>query len=385
MAKNIEMNNLNSDGSYEVIYPKTNAQIVTISESLQAKLNRDNVNDVLADLDTRLELSQYGCAAIQVTLRSTNGNPLEGIKINGISKNLDMTGECYTDSNGYVQGYVQAGSVTLSSENYADLSVTNSGAFTVVTGYIYSKEMTGTIINFQKYISSTSIKFSNNMSRLDVTCVGGGGAAGIGDMHWGSGGGGGGGYVTVQENVSFTPLNENTVIIGSGGSFSSYNTNGNTGGTTTFLEVSASGGSGGTRNSGGTGNGNGASPALKTTEIGQAGATYGNTGFQGTQYGYSSFTSTSLYGGGGGSGGLLYGYSNGTRSGGSGGSPGGGKGGAVDCKNGTATYGSNGVAGTGGGGGSRAEGYNGSGLSYNSQSGSGGCGCVAIRMHPKVY
>ena len=406
MAKNIEMQILNSDSSYEVLYPQTVSDITLNSEYLKNLWNlgeSSTVDDAFDYVQRQLLLIQYKKAGVNVTLLSAGGSPLEGIKINGITASYDGTGECRTDSQGKCFGYCDAGNVTVSCDTFTDLSVTSQQINAIAT-QMYNVSLTGTVAtNFIKWISTTNAIFSNNVQSIDVTCVGGGGGGGggfsDGRSRFYSGGGGGGGYCVVQETVPFNIETSYPVVVGAGGngsaeSSSSLNNGGN-GGTSSFLSVSANGGGGGrgsyyssydgsmTWGIGGTGNGNGGNYVTH----GQ-----GNSGGSGTVAGYSSFTETVIYGGGGGSGAAANtSYNAQGFQGGSAGGYGGNGGRANNLRDyPSPSPGGNGQNGFGGGGGTagivvgeQREGDS----SYRTniaQAGSGGSGCVAIRMHLKV-
>ena len=375
LAKNIEMNVQGSDGSYEVLYPQSVSDIILNSDFLLNLWNLSNGSDIdeaFDYLDKKLILMQYGKAGVNITCTSPGGNPMQGIKINNISPNYDGIGDnfCITDEQGKCFGYCNAGNVSLSFPNYLDCDVNNNSNYTfnAVESQMYNINIPVTKLdNYWGFTASTNnIAFSGNCERVDVTCVGGGGG--------GAGGericvGGGGGYCTVQELVSFN-INQNyDVIVGSGGSVGE-NQDGRDGGQTSFLNIVANGGGGGNSIShyldedvAGIGNGNGG----WCYETGTAAQKHNAT--EGTVLGYSSFTETYLYGGGGGGcyGITKYDYWQGSRSEAS------SNGGAST----TSREADPGKMGTGGGGGAAA---------YDNRpiGGEGGSGYVGIRMHLKV-
>lgn len=372
MPKNIEMSVLGSDGTYDVLYPKNISDIVLSSEYLKGVFNlsdNSDIDDAFDYINRKIILLQYNKAGINVTLKTAGGSPLEGIPINGITANYDGTGSCVTDSEGKCFGYCDAGSVTVSCNSYADMTINSQQIQTLATE-MYDVELTASnLLNFIKIISSNNIIFSTNVSTVDVCCVGGGG--GSFSQRGSSGyiiGGGAGGQVTINEGISVESNTSYSLIVGSGGRGSTnepdYDTiaiAGNNGGDSSFLNVVGTGGACGWqayRTSGleegqfpAVGNGNGG--YFRTdTGGGRVNPTEGNN------IGYYSFTETGLYGGGGAGGysNTNFGYTDGT------------------------TYGGRGTtvaqSGFGGGGGyaNRNE------TSYSS----GGSGCVAIRMHLKV-
>ena len=398
-----------ADEPTEIGTPPTKANLLQDETefALFGNLADRTVNDafvgVAAELRTiRLRLDSV--STMSVTLRSTQGNALPGVYIQGM---FDENGNtCITNSAGVASGYVSEGSVAIGVTGYADI-VDYTETFTATAGADYTKVLTVTTRNFLKVTTSKNVKFSGNVSRLDVTVVGGGGGAGGAGAKGNSsdeaatGGGGGGGAVVVQENVTFTSNTQYAASIGAGGAHgtSTVNSNGtagSSGGTTTFMGLSATGGGGGggatvgwvSASQGikggtagvGVGGGNGGAGVWSRGVSGSGTQiTNGNAGSNG-KAGYSSFTETVLYGAGGGSGSTGE-STNGI--GGAGGTYGGGKGGNctynVSQLNGTA-----GTAGSGSGGGSSGYYvfYAGDQWTFGT-SAKGGSGCVAIRMHLK--
>ena len=346
MSKNIEMN-YKTESGYEVVYPKSISDICLSSEELKTlfSLNDESVvDDAFEYVSRQLILMKHNKAGINVTVKSAGGSPLEGVPIPNITANYDGTGEVVTGSDGTAFGYCDAGSVNIAPVNCADVTYTSQNVQTLV-GEMYNVEITGIVTNFQKYTSSTSVRFSRNVQSIDINCVGGGGGAGNGyrsDSTRKSGGGGGGGYSTIEESKDFNYGEDYSLKVGSGGSS-------NDGGISSFLGLQANGGKQGNRatsngpGTGGIGNGNGAKGAEESRD--------GNTGQPGYQQGFSSFTELTMMGGGGDSGSTFL--------------SGSGKG-------------KNGQDGIGEGGSSGKVGF-GAG-----DPGRGGRGCVAIRMHLKV-
>ena len=235
---------------------------------------------------------------------------------------------------------------------------------------------------------------------VDIWCVGGGGGGGYSNStvyNGRGGGGGGGGYTSLGSNLQVnaeTTYSINVGAGGSGGTTMSSDRNigqrGGTGGTSSGLGVSASGGIGGravnTNNSstteqmyaGGNGGSGGGGISVKTG----SNATYCNGGSNGangngTRAGLGSGTITrdfaepsgTLRAGGGGGG--TY-YTGSVMS--PGGAGGGGNGGNASNRNaqsGSANYGGGG----GGGGMTYTNTY------YNGNGGSGGSGIVIVRTH----
>ena len=323
------------------------------------------VNDAFMGIGARLKLIMSDMAEIELTVLTASGKAVPNMPIEGA---LDAAGNVLvTDSSGKAYGYVPEGSVTLSVSGYADVQ-NYSVTMSVEKGQSYKKTITLSTINFVKLTSSKSVKFSPNVSRVDVTVVGGGGSGGTGTGRNGAGGGGGG-YCTVQENVDFVPGTTYSAVIGAGGKgVQAYDPrDGNAGGASSFMGITANGGSGGGR---GMSNGNNAAGGAGNG-AGGTGVAYNKTpgaGAAGSVPGYSSFTETVRYGGGGG-GGRGFTYDGGGAGGADFGAKGGGKGAGSSAASGTG-------GGGGGGGGDDSDGD----ISYGT-GGDGGSGCVAIRMH----
>lgn len=246
--KNITMQQKNTAGSYDKLYPKTTATQSKLSAETAA-LYGDGVTD--ADAAMRIvanTIKDLGFATVIV--KDPNGNPIQGAIITGIQ------GSPTTDANGKASGVLQSATISVRSP-YVDLQskdITISGSFSAV-------EVTLPTVGenaIKRFTSSQSIKFSNVIKTVDICCVGGGGGgsgnpsyqadSGRSTVDYGPGGGGGGIVnslgITPQKNV---PLN---LIIGSGGSSGTplpYNASGSgaNGGTSSFLSVSANGGGGG--------------------------------------------------------------------------------------------------------------------------------------------
>lgn len=376
--KNITMQQKNTAGSYDKLYPKTTATQSKLSAETAA-LYGDGVTD--ADAAMRIvanTIKDLGLATVIV--KDPSGNPIQGAIITGIQ------GSPTTDANGKASGVLQSATISVSSP-YVDLQskeITISGSFSAV-------EVTLPIVGenaIKRFTSSQSIKFSNVIKTVDVCCVGGGGggsgnpsyqsSSGRSTVSYGPGGGGGGIVnslgITPQKNVALN------LIIGSGGSSGTplpYNTSGSgaAGGISSFLSVSANGGGGGitrvykpdsTYNV----------EILKGSE-GSAGSGFGGAGNGPTSNTtLSEFNDGSTFYSGGGAQGNSYRQI-------PGGSPYGASGSYVDydVRNQEITAkvnaGSAGIGG-GGGGGTRIELASASGSANPS---SGGSGIVAIRFH----
>lgn len=329
---------------------------------------QDTTVDAAIDaLGVTIDMMKLNKGYLTLTIKDTSGNPISGIPISIIT---DKNGNIQSsDSSGVVKGYVSEGTQSISISNYADI-LDYADNIDIVKGNFHTKNIVVTTRNFLKITSSKDLKISENVNSIDVTAVGGGGGG-----HNTDGGifpGGGGGYCTVKENVNFVPNQVYKAIVGAGG-HGSYTSNHNgyptNGGASSFLGISAAGGHAGMTSNGIDGAGNG-----RGGYVGDSNGPYIEP-VAGSVPGYSSFTETVLYGGGG-AGGYRYThkddsdeYYNRTKT------TYGGDTGFWNNNNGT--Y--NGKAGFGGGGGGS---YAGDGTS--GAAGNGGSGCIAIRMHLKT-
>lgn len=350
------------------------------------------VDDAFKGLAGQLKLIMGDMASITVTLKDSAGTAIPGVLVQGILSESGQT--VYSNDSGVAAGYISEGTQTVKVTGYADIA-DYSETLSVTKGTTISKTITLTTRNFLKITSSQSVKFSGNVDTVDVSMVGGGGGAGAGAAnkytHAASGGGGGSGYVSIQTDVSFLANVAYPAIIGAGGVGAKYSNGKRTataGGQSSFLGLSANGGSPGsdavatrvstTAGVGGTGGRTGAAGNL----VSNASGTYaGNNGVAGFPGFYSSFTETTTIAGSGASGGVKCWLS--SESAGGSAVNGGGNGG----KSSYGGAGTSGSAGTGGGGGSGgAEASTGDGendVQYIGNDGNGGSGCVAIRMHLK--
>ena len=335
-------------------------------------------DDAFRHIAIALNLLKKGSAFVELTVKTAAGNPLQGIQINGMVD--DAGSPARTNSAGVAAGYVKPGRITLSIAGYADINGW-SKTYDFDLGKIYTDKISLTVKNFVKYTSSTTVKFSPNVSRVDVS-VGGGGSAGYSFNGTSTGGsGGGGGWSSARENVTFQHDTSYSLTVGSGGTFP-----GGAGGNSSFLGVSASGAPSHMDANGGSGNGRGGKGGYANQSSGGWDISPGTAGQAGSGFVYTSFTENSPgYGGGGGGGGFMltsYPEVTGAMTGGRAGSPGGGRGANAPTSTGTnaGTPGTNGLGGGGGGGGICR--------TYSSEAratcGNGGSGVVAIRMHLKI-
>lgn len=359
------------------------------------------LDDVLKAINNSIHYEQSGKVAIYITAKTPSGAPIPDAMITGVET---LSGQpVFTDASGTAIGYatLSSGSATLSIKNHVDLNDVSVNSS--VNNSIHSAALTTTTRNFLSIESSASYYCSGLLKRIDVSCGGGGGGAAGGNegVKIRGSSGGGGGYAVASENVSFLTRHEYLAAVGaSGGGGTGYNgrtqsspTNGKSGGTSSFLGLSAAGGSGGSVSDSDTrapGNGTGGVTSkanASSTDI----ARRKPAGTAGTGYVYSSMTSTTAWGGGGGAGSSDYTVASPytafiTR--GTGGSPGGGNGGYLRRYNsngsydGTTVSASEGKNGGGGGGMPCSSSNSSSDTTTNGGDGQpGGAGKIAVRMY----
>lgn len=317
------------------------------------------VDGAFRGIGAQLKLIQANVANITVTVQAANGTPISDVLVGGI---VSENGEAvYTNASGKVSGLIAEGNTEISVKDYADIQ-NYSEVLAVNKGTTITHTITVQTFNYMKLTSSKSVKFSGNVETVDVA-LGGGGASGNKASGNVGGAGGGMGQVNIQTGISVSPNTMYPAVIGAGGAALPYSygssdvTTGKRGGGSSFLGVTASGGSPGV---GGLG---GRYPNASTT----GGADNGTASL------YASFTETFLYGGDGGGGhyldnGMVY-------AGAEPGTPGGGK-----ASGNTGGAGTNGLGG-GGSGGCVAQADSGGFFYY--ETGAGGSGCVTFRMNLK--
>lgn len=325
MAKNIEMNNLNEDGTYEVVYPKTRQELVIdlLNDDTKTLLGLGSTataNDAFKELYYTIALN--GKSLVTLTfLDSTTSKPIQGVVVS-CSAFCDVAGTAISshtsDENGQIIAFVSATSPTISISGYYDINNFSATLSVDKLGQRYEFSYNLTTVNFKSFTSSSSGIFSGNVQYIDVTLVGGGGGGGHGysdsesNDNGSSGGGGGGGYALLKSNYTVTPNSSYTVTIGSAGTGAPSNGSATSGGKTSFGDLSVSGGEAGkngrgrtSAGSGGGGNGNGGAGGYYTPFSG--GSEKAPTkGSDGTVYGYTSFTQTALFSGGGSGGNVIY-------------------------------------------------------------------------------
>lgn len=264
---------------YDTIYLETSAQSVLMANG--------------TDLETKiqdLEMALSGLCKVDVTVMSSNGHGIGGVGIVGIyDNNGDMP---YTDITGHAIGYATANvSTTISCNTTAfwDLTqVSSSETWVPALGKSYTKTLTAfNELTYKQVTSTGTAKFSNALTNLAATLVGGGqnGQRGSQSNNWYrlvGGTGGYGGEVIINDNIEFTALVDVPITIGQYGS---------TGGNTTMLGITARGGG-----------------VYKGTAAGTGGIhEYSSTQTRGTNAssgtaGYWTDTATSIYGSSGGGG-----------------------------------------------------------------------------------
>ena len=169
--KNVIIRQLNDANNYVPTYPRILANQTVLSTST-AKLFGNSITNVDAAFKKIIDtLSEQGLIYIKVI--DSNGNPIEGVKVGGLLSSPS------TNSSGTVVGVFQADPLTFTSP-YADISNgTANGASYVGTTNVLTVTLQSIADNsVLRYRSSSVVKFSNNVSNIDVCCVAGGGGGG---------------------------------------------------------------------------------------------------------------------------------------------------------------------------------------------------------------
>ena len=308
---------------------------------------------------------------VSITVLDQDSNPVDGIAINGLYSNAEgsRNGLAVTGSNGVATGISYQQQATFTTDAYTDLT-SGSVSLVMTEGSVTEGTINVTFTNFVQWTASGTARFSHYVKRVDVSAAGAGGGGSY--VYSGDdtclGNGGAGGSTAQQADVDFDSDTDYQVTIGAGGSPGSGSGSpvaGQSGGSSSFLGVSAAGGPGGnTSNTAAVGNGNGGVGGGE----GQLSALTAATA--GTQQIYASFTEMKTVGGGGGPGRW------GSGAGSSGGSPNGAQG-AWAYRDDEGNAGTAGVAGGGGGAAQdHRDEYNGYG-----RPSAGGRGEVAIRLY----
>lgn len=366
-----------SGGVYDTLYVNTTATRTFVSSSINTKLGLTNGNIDQAIARVVSDLKNTGLIHIRVT--DNGGVPIVGAVITGLV-NTVTTGE-----NGEVFGKIGNATSMTVTPPYADFLPKTVSLSTYVSSFnIFivrlDKIADGTI---NRYNSSTTLRFSNNISSVDVCCVGGGGAGG-GYTEYSQNGGGGGGAIVNSYNIAVTPDTDYPLIVGSGGLYErSTRTSGGgsasaaDGGETSFMGVVAAGGKGGQATAGG---------AAGAEGCGNGGHVANGEASTMGEFDDPNIVSLQYSGGGGG------GYSSNANFNPpqeipyyAGGEPNGADGAAVRYIRGREETRAAGIAGIGGGGGGMAASPASSSTSTRTiiDGSSGGNGIVAVRIHFK--
>lgn len=212
------------------VYCKANV----LPDALCDTLGIDRVESELKDAFNQLAAwSQLPTThgKIVISVFDGAGNPCIGQRLSGCG-----TPEPIVCVDGFAVAYLPPGEHTIGildeTAEYVDY-LHSELTITVEAGKIYNGTLP--LATQHKILATQNIKFSANVAEIDVFCVGGGGG---GQSSTGSnnGGGGGGGYTTTGLNVDFEADTEYAAIVGAGGTYN------NSGGDTSLLGVTASGG-----------------------------------------------------------------------------------------------------------------------------------------------
>lgn len=355
----IDLGPLNPLGCLQVGTGYTKAEVLSDETAEKIGLEQKNptINNAFNGVLTILEMMQADKAYVRIKVRSSNGIPVSGVLINGLSATL-KGGDVYTDNSGTATGYINAGMATISISDYLDIA-DKSETISAVSGKFYNVELIVETRNFLLITSTRNCKISSLTERVDVTVVGGGKSGETAPSSRNSGKGGDGGPVIVKENVKFTKNQQFQAIVGAAN-----------GGISSFLSETTAGKNGVL---GGKGS------IESATDSALAAPGRGTNG----PYGFSSFTETTIYGSSGGGGGSNHGNSSGLLSypNGAVGGNGAGKGGkASQYESGNKGDDATNYGCAGGGG---AIYYT---ANYGPHKGAGGDGmqgCIAVRMYLK--
>lgn len=340
------------DENYENTLTKSDKALLGLSEG-------DIPSKAFTLLNDKIRFLGSGGGKMTLTVKTASGTKVSGVTITGLKD--DSGTDVQTDEQGIATGIIAQGSSTLKLEKYGDI-IDFQKTYDIVGGESYSDTWTVEFRNYLDITATGDIRFSKNVETLDLTVVGAGGGGSSGNEWTASSGGkrkygglgGAGGYCTVKTSVSFNPGQLYRATIGAGGKGGTYSSKaGGTGGASSFLGVTANGGSG--------------ARIVREAEInppaaignGNGGDRNNTDGKPGTVSGYTSFTEETVYGGGGGANyGTAAGY---------------GGNGSADGRHDAGSPGRDTFGGGGGGGGGNP-----------ANGGKGGSGRVACRMHLHV-
>ena len=135
MPKNIEMSVLNSEGSYDVLYPATMSNITYLTDAVSTLFDLAEGSS-LDEALIRLLVGTDGYGYI-ITLKYPDGTPASGLTLSGIT-GIDGSFPI-TDSNGWAFGKSNNTSVTIgmTGKNWLDVDFSS-----------FQIQSTGTITNY---------------------------------------------------------------------------------------------------------------------------------------------------------------------------------------------------------------------------------------------
>lgn len=244
--KHITIKELNNEGVYNTLYPNTSATQVPLSNATSQLFGQTGLNTDAALYKIIEKLRTDKKITVRVT--DSNGNPVQGAKINGLLNSPT------TSANGIVTGVFVSDPLTIVSP-YVDVQDgTANGADYVGTINVLEVVLQSVADGTEmQYTSSTTVAFSQNVDNIDICCVGGGGGgASINTSSYSMGapGGGGGGIINSMA-TQIAAGQQYSIVVGSGGTHptkpsTSGISAGGTGGESKFGNfVTAKGGGGG--------------------------------------------------------------------------------------------------------------------------------------------
>lgn len=326
--KHITIKELNNEGVYDTLYPNTSATQVPLSNATSQLFGQTGLNTDAALYKIIEKLRTDKKITVRVT--DSNGNPVQGAKINGLlnspttSASGVVTGVFVSDPLAIVSPYVDLANGTANGADYV-------GTINMLEVVLQSVADGAEI----QYTSSTTVAFSQNVDNIDICCVGGGGGgASINTSSYSMGApGGGGGGIVNSMSTQIAAGQQYSIVVGSGGAHPSRPSTsgisaGGTGGESKFGNlVTAKGGGGGGQTgaykydggvAGSIGSGTGGAYADvrhgSSTQADSPPPPYGNNGTANTTL--SKFNEGQVfYSGGGGSGAAYGGSPNGSNGG----------------------------------------------------------------------
>lgn len=211
--KHITIKELNNEGVYDTLYPNTSATQVPLSDTTSQLFGQTGLNADAALYKIIEKLRTDKKITVRVT--DSNGNPVQGAKINGLlnspttSANGTVTGVFVSDPLTIVSPYVDVQDGTANGADYV-------GTINILEVVLQSVAEGAEI----QYTSSTTVAFSSNVASVDICCVGGGGggcAVNSGGSYSMAAPGGGGGGIVNSIATSVIAGNKYQVVVGSGG------------------------------------------------------------------------------------------------------------------------------------------------------------------------